>query len=63
MGRGQGHGSQARTSGPRGMSTPLYHELSMQIRRICRVRFHTYICCLMHHVHYYIFCDRFRLRG
>ena len=49
--------------GPRGVSTPLYHKLSMQISRLCRVHFHTCICCLMHHVHYYILCERFGLIG
>ena len=49
--------------GPRGVSTPLYHKLSMQISRICRVCFHTCIFCMMHHVHYCILCDRFGLGG
>ena len=49
--------------GPRGVSTPLYHKLGVQISRLCRVHFHTCICCLMHHVHYCILCERFGLKG
>ena len=32
--------------GPRGVSTPLYHRLSVQISLICRVCFYSCTCCL-----------------
>ena len=37
--------------GPRGVSTPLYQGMSVQISLIRRVCFYTCICCLMHHIH------------
>ena len=40
--------------GPRGVSTPWNHRLSIQFSQICGVRFYTCNCFLIHRVHYCI---------
>ena len=64
MGRGQAHSSQVRTSGSQGCVYAIVPEAEHADQPDMQGTFYTCICFLMHHVHhYYILCDRFRLRG
>ena len=63
MGRGQGQGSQTRTSGTQGRVYAVVPEVELADQSDMQGTFYTYICCVMYHVHYCILCDRFGLGG
>ena len=63
MGRGQVQGSQARISRTQGRVYTVVPRDECVDQPDMQGTFHTCICCLMHHVHYYILCDSFGLGG